>query len=192
MSKAQLKLILLVSGPTLTKNDKNQKCFCENVFCLYAAFCSLEPCRNDYLHLRTHPYTLAHPARPDTLGNKGSGRSHPYFHRIHDCHILCHSHIHQHLQGRILTSDRPCNSQRQTFTKSAEKQQMGHFCKRMQPCPSVHWEGKYKGQDTNISCNHMYDLRNPFSINFAGNTLCQTMVLVNCFLSVSPNLPIME
>lgn len=72
---------------------------------LICPFCSLEPCRNDSLLLRTHLYTLAHPVGPDTLGNRGSGKSHPYFHRNRDCHILCHSRIHPHLQGRIITSD---------------------------------------------------------------------------------------
>lgn len=162
-----------------------------NAFYSYAAFCSLEPCRNEYLHLRTHLYTLAHPVGPDTLGNRGSGRSHPYFHRTRDCHILCHSHIHQHLQGRILTSDRPSDNQRQMFMKTAEKQQTGHFCKQVQGCPSIHWEGKHKGQDTKFWCKHTYNLRNCFSVNFTGNIFCQTTGLVNCLPCVSPNLPIM-
>lgn len=93
-----------------------------NAVCSYAAICLPEPCRNACLHPRTHLCNLAHPVCPDSPGNRGSGKNRPCFHRTHGCHILCHWHIHQHLQERMLTSDRPCDNWRQTFLKHAGKQ----------------------------------------------------------------------
>lgn len=53
--------------------------------------------------LDTHPHTLAHPAGPESPGNRGSGRSRPCCHRTRACHTQCCLHTHQYLQKRHKT-----------------------------------------------------------------------------------------
>lgn len=53
----------------------------------------------------THPHTPAHPVGPESLDNRGSGRSRLYCHKSRACHKLCCLHIHQYLQKRHFSSE---------------------------------------------------------------------------------------